>query len=148
MAIGDKEFLAQTFEVPVENVLDFRAEHGYATVKLCKSCDLEQISTGVYGDNVPAIDDRKLSLLFNVPAGCLRESRHSEGSVEIEIRFPFSEHGSWEEMAAVLSAQPICDGCRVNRLHEHRCHGDRSVIQGVQTNFACTCQSCTELPAI
>lgn len=149
MNVEVQGLLAQIFEVPVENILDCQVRDGYAAVKLWKACELGQVATGTFGEQeVPSTDYCKLSRLFNVPVSCLRGSIHLPGRVTVEIHIPRSEHGSWEEIAAVLSADPICDGCTVSSPHQHHCHGNRSMIQGVQTTFPCTCQSCAELAAL
>ena len=36
----------------------------------------------------------------------------------------------------------ICDGCNVNLPHEHRCHGNRSVVRGERMDKPCQCLDC------
>lgn len=38
----------------------------------------------------------------------------------------------------------LCDGCRVQRPFEHRCHGEHSAIMGEQTGRRCECRECLE----
>jgi hypothetical protein len=40
--------------------------------------------------------------------------------------------------------QFICDGCSVVDPWEHRCHGSKSVVHGVQTYKTCQCLICKE----
>ena len=42
----------------------------------------------------------------------------------------------------------ICDGCNVKDGWEHRCHGDRAMVLGVQTLRPCECKECRELEAV
>lgn len=42
------------------------------------------------------------------------------------------------------TAKIICDGCNVNPPWEHRCHGDRAMVLGEQTEFPCECPECLE----
>lgn len=48
------------------------------------------------------------------------------------------------EFLLETTTQPkiICDGCNVRPLFEHRCHKQRSVVQGEQTNKMCRCTDC------
>jgi hypothetical protein len=47
-----------------------------------------------------------------------------------------------EFLLATVLNPIICDGCNVNPLWEHRCHGARSVVQGEQINRQCQCPDC------
>ena len=41
----------------------------------------------------------------------------------------------------------ICDGCRVKGLWEHRCMGERAMVNGEQTGKACECPDCNCPPS-
>lgn len=47
-----------------------------------------------------------------------------------------------------LGIDVICDGCAVRDGYEHRCHGDKSMIRGEQTNKPCECHECREVESL
>lgn len=47
-----------------------------------------------------------------------------------------------EFLLATIINPVICDGCNVNPLWEHRCHGRKSVVRGEQTGKQCQCPDC------
>lgn len=43
-------------------------------------------------------------------------------------------------------AKLLCDGCKVNWPHEHRCHGtDRIRVNGELVTGPCECRECAEV---
>src|SRR3989344_9252547 len=41
----------------------------------------------------------------------------------------------------------ICDGCKVRKPFEHRCHGSRSMVRGEQSGKPCQCLEGFEITA-
>lgn len=57
----------------------------------------------------------------------------------LQLKYPID---AVEFLLATVVAPVICDGCNVRPPFEHRCHGQRSVVRGEQTDKKCQCPDC------
>ncbi len=59
-----------------------------------------------------------------------------------EILFPETADAVAFLLETMSGKRLICDGCNVRVPFEHRCHGIRSEVNGVQTGRQCECDDC------